>query len=39
MQGGVKEAAEEAAVACSPELGVDCLGEVLLGEMPWDEKN
>jgi hypothetical protein len=38
-QGGVYKAAEEATMACSPELGVDCLGEMLLGKMPQDRKN
>jgi hypothetical protein len=37
-QGGVNKAAEEAAMVCSPELGMDCTGQVLLGKMPWDQK-
>jgi len=37
--GGVDETAEKAAVARSPELGVDCSGEVLLVKKPWDRKS
>jgi hypothetical protein len=38
MQGGDDETAEEAAVARSPELVMDCLGEVLPGKMPQDRE-
>jgi hypothetical protein len=37
-QGGVDNAEEEASMACSPELGMDCSREVLLSEMPRDRK-